>query len=289
MCAMASTHAARICVIAGAVFAAIALPMAAGAAQVAGGDRARAQAQPRLALDVTSVSPSFAQPGQPITIRGRVWNGTRSTLRDLTVRLSFSSSAISSQTALQSFESGTSGALLLPLSVAPKTIGKLRSRHGVAWQIKLPVGALRLSCFGVYPLNVSVSDPTGFLTASDPVPLPFWPKTATSCAQAMPHSRFPVSWIWPLIDSPRQGACPGLLDNTLAVSLAPGGRLRNLLDVGAAFANSAHLTWAMDPALLDNAHTMSSPYPVGTSASCAITRPHGADRNAATWLAKVKA
>jgi hypothetical protein len=248
--------------------------------------RTQAQSQPRLALTVTSVSPSYATPGQPITLKGRVWNASHSTMRGLSVRLFFSSFPFGSENALESFAAGTAVGEV-PLSIPPKTIGKLHARHRAAWKITLPVSALRLSCFGVYPLSVQVSNTTGTLMASDPVPLPFWPGKPDSCPQVMRPSPFLISWIWPLIDSPHQGPCPGLLDNTLAASLGPNGRLDNLLSAGAAYARTAHLTWAIDPALLDNARTMTSPYAVGTTADCTDATQHGADRNAGKWLAKL--
>ncbi len=292
---------------AGALAAAGALPIAAGSAiaaensRGAGGAeagqaarsaaaapplRTQARSQPPLALTVTSVSPSYATPGHPITLKGRVWNGTRSTMRNLSLRLFFSNFAFGSVSALENFAAGTAVGQV-PLGIAPRTIGKLRAEHGVAWKITLPIGALQLNCFGVYPLSVRVSDTTGTLMASDPVPLPFWPSKPNSCPQAMRPSPFLISWIWPLIDSPHQGPCPGLLDNTLAASLGPNGRLEDLLSVGASYAGTAHLTWAIDPALLDNARTMTRPYQVGTSADCTDAAQHGADPNAGRWLAKL--
>ncbi len=144
-----------------------------------------------------------------------------------------------------------------------------------------------MNCFGVYPLTATVSNAAGTATSSVPVPLPFWPSKSNGCPQAIRPNRFVISWIWPLIDSPHQGPCPGLLDNSLAASLAPGGRLANLLAVGASYAASAHLTWAIDPSLLDDVRTMTGPYSVGTSPTCAATSHHSADPNARKWLANL--
>jgi hypothetical protein len=117
--------------------------------------------------------------------------------------------------------------------------------------------------------------------------MPFWPDKPDTCAKATRPTPFPISWIWPLIDSPHQGPCPGLLDNTLATSLAPGGRLAGLLAAGGAYSAKARLTWAIDPALLDNARTMSQKYPVGDSPSCTGATTHPADTSARAWLAGV--
>lgn len=289
MSAMASTHAIRSWAIAAGVLAATILPMAVGSAGAAGATSARglASSQPPLAVTVTSLSQSYATPNQTLVIKGRVWNGTRSTVTDLSVEISFSNSAFGSRTALENFAAGYPVLQAPVAGIAPRTIGKLRSRHGVAWQVKLPVNALRLSCFGVYPLTVGVSNAAGTLTASDRVPLPFWPNKPDTCSQAMRPQPFLISWIWPLIDSPHQGPCPGLLDNALAASLAPGGRLSDLLNVGATYKTAANLTWAIDPALLDNAHTMTTAYQLGRSADCGTSSQHRADPNAGKWLSKL--
>lgn len=283
---------ARACAVTGAVLAATAPPLVAGpAVSLAAGlapALARPASQPRLTLSVTSVSPSYAEPGpgHTITLTGRVWNGGRSALSGLSVQLYSSTSAFTSRTALDEFAGG-----VIPVNeqrlAAPHTISRLGAQHGVNWTIKLPVSALRLTCFGVYPLTVTVSDPTGALTAHDPVPMPFWPAKPASCPAATRPAPFPVSWIWPLIDSPHQGPCPGLLDNSLAASLAPGGRLYSLLNVGERFASKARLTWAIDPALLDNARTMTQPYAVGLYSGCTPSTRLAQDKNARNWLAGV--
>ncbi len=111
------------------------------------------------------------------------------------------------------------------VGVAPLRLSRLHGQHAKAWTIKLRASDLRLNCFGVYPLTVQVTDASGDVAASDPVPMPFWPNKAHSCPGSTRPDPFAISWVWPLIDSPHQGPCPGLLDNSLAPSLAPGGRL----------------------------------------------------------------
>lgn len=298
MSAMASSHVARPtagrsrtltrrCVVAGTVIAFAALPVAVGQAVSLAANSASARSQPpTLTLGVTSVSPSYATPNHAITLKGRVWNGGHASIRGLTVALYSSNTPLPSETFLDGFAANTMQVGELPVTGATRQISKLRGRHGVGWTIKLPVSVLRLSCFGVYPLTVKVTDATGALTASNPVPLPFWPNKPDSCSATRP-APFAISWIWPLIDSPHQGACPGLLDNSLAASLAVGGRLNNLLTVGSGFSTEAKLTWAIDPALLENAATMTRSYQVGGSAACGNPTVHGPDPNARNWLREV--
>ena len=80
--------------------------------------------------------------------------------------------------------------------------------------------------------------------------LPYW----TGSGSATPLK---VAWIWPLIDTPQQGACPQTLaTNSLDGGFAANGRLSTLLDAGLQWASTDDLTWAIDPALLSDATVM---------------------------------
>jgi hypothetical protein len=295
MSAMARTHVAsrrnlrlprlgRVLVAAAAIGSAIALPMIASSGQEAA---ASAASHSPLSLTVNSVTPSFATPGQTLIIRGRIKNNSKSKLSELSIQLLASTVAFTSETSLRQFAAGADQAQSPVTGVRPLTIGHLPAQQSSGWQLALPVRDLGLTCFGVYPLTVSVTNIDQTVSASSPVPLPFWPNKAGSCPDLRRPDPFRISWVWPLIDSPHQGPCPGLIDNSLAASLAPGGRLASLLAVGGQYAESAQLTWAIDPALLDNVSTMASPYDVGRSANCQKTTAQAADPHARTWLAGV--
>lgn len=262
---------------------------AASAAHTAAAGKGRvAAAKPaplRLAID--SVSPTYATPGRMIVIKGKVKNGTSHAIDGLKLELLASTTPLATSTALTQFAAGAVFVPQNPVNVKLPSLGHLSGAGAKPFVIRLPASDLRLDCFGVYPITVEVGDPTGAVTASDPVPLPFWPSKTTTCSHASRPDPFAISWVWPLIDVPHQGACPGLLGNSLARSLAPGGRLANLLAVGASYSTKAALTWAIDPALLDNAATMAKPHLVGSSAKCQKTSSEPADRDASTWLKNV--
>lgn len=241
-----------------------------------------------LTLSVTSLSPSYAREGGTLVIEGQASNDSSAAVSNLSVRLYSASAPLRSRLYLESFAQGTylpPGES--PVATTPVTLRRLASGRSWHWHVRLPVGALRLSCYGVYPLTVQVSD-AALQIGSEQVPLPYWPTKGSTCPAQRRPVRFAISWIWPLIDTPRQGACPGLLDNGLAASLASGGRLRDLLGAGARFATKAGLTWAIDPALLDNAAKMSHQYLVGSAASCGKTKRYPASSDARTWLATLR-
>ncbi len=275
----------RACIATAAVALSAALPLLGGQAD-AQQSNALTVAQPAgapLALTVTSVSPSYAEQGRTVTITGRVRNLAAAPATGLSIRLRSSKTQLGSRPELENYASGSYQPLSQPVSTVPVTLAQLGAGHTWSWTIRLPVRDLGLSCFGVYPLTVEVRD-AAFDVAHDPVPLPYWPAKATACPGSRRPRPFPISWIWPLIDVPRQGVC-GLINNGLATSIAPDGRLGYLLDIGRRYSARAALTWAIDPSLLDSVRAMRQRYPVGASAMCHPGTELPASPAASRWLA----
>jgi hypothetical protein len=277
---------AAIAVAAGAV----ALPLLAGSASPAAaapaqkGARAQSGASP-LVVSVTSMSPSYAAAGKTITLSGRVRNVSRTAITGLTLQLYASDIPLASSADVIDYAHGTPAPSEQPVAGQAHGVSRLGPGHAWTWTARVPVSALGLTCFGVYPLTAVVSDSAGPAIASYPVPLTFWPSKAGTCpAQPRPAPQ-PISWVWPLIDAPQQSPCPGmLLSNSLASAIAPGGRLSDLVAVGRQYAASAKLTWAVDPALLDNLRTMRAPYLVGSSPTCSKPARFPANTNATAWV-----
>src|SRR5262245_36078215 len=154
-----------------------------------------------LALTVTSVSPSYAEQGRTVTVAGRVKNLSAATATGLSVRFWSSRTPLGSRPLLEQYTSGNYLPLVRQLSTAPVTLARLGAGQSRSWKVSLPVRDLGLSCFGVYPLTVAVTDDS-LDVARDPVPLPYWPAKANSCPGQHRPQPFPISWIWPLIDVP---------------------------------------------------------------------------------------
>ncbi len=270
----------KLLALAGIAGASIALPLAASAGAGAATTQAGEVSAPAV-LTVTSVSPAYAAPGATITIAGLVRNASGTPETGLSVQMWSSSAAFTSRSELESYAAGS---YLPPQSPVggPVTIARLVGGATRHWQIRIPASALNLNCFGVYPLS-AVASTSLQSVGTVPIPLPFWPSAHGACTIARPRPAA-ISWIWPLIDAPQQTACPALSSNSLAASIAPGGRLATLLAVGRRYASSARLTWAIDPALLGNLRTMTRPYQVGGSADCAGATRLPASTAAADWL-----
>ncbi|MGC1288462.1 MAG: DUF6049 family protein, partial [Streptosporangiaceae bacterium] len=236
---------------------------------------------PPVSVAITSVSPTYATPGGTVTVSGTLTNSSNRTMSGLSIQLRSSGTPFDSRGELQEYADGTFLADE-PVAGAVTALKKpLAGRATVPWTISLPVNAVSMSTFGVYPLAAQAENSSlAALTVSRTF-LPFWPKN-----RSLQPDKEAIAWIWPLIDQPRQGVCPGLLNDGLTSSLASGGRLHNLLQAGSEYSGMAHLTWAIDPALLANVNTMTKPYAAGNGGCGSATKP--ASQNAGSWLAQVK-
>src|ERR1019366_2349072 len=103
--------------------------------------------------------------------------------------------------------------------------------------------------FGAYPLAVDARTTAGRTVLTTRLPMALvWMPTG---AQFTPTQ---ISWLLPLVDGIHRGDSDAFLDDTLATDLAPTGRLGRLLSL--ASAARVPITYAIDPALVDDATVM---------------------------------
>ena len=265
--------------------AALALAVAGPAAgAVAGGGQGSGQGSGLpVALAITAISPGYATPGTPVLVSGSVTNTSGAPISGLTVQLRSSRTPIANRDGLQLYADGVT-VTDSPVPGAVTTITAKLAPHATAtWQISLRASQLHVTDFGVYPLAAEADNAAGAALVTSRTFLPFWPGR-----QALDPVRQDIAWIWPLIGQPQQSACPGLRTSSLAASLAPGGRLAGLLAAGREYAARAQLTWAIDPALLASAQTMTATYQVGGTATCTGQRTRPASSAARAWLAGLR-
>lgn len=280
----------RAACLAGAAAAALAVTFAGGPAaqgqQAQGqqGQNQRARADGRVSVVIESVSPQWATPNHSVTVTGIVRNGTATGQKGLTVQLRSSATPFGNRDELGLYAAGSYPAdypvgtpVPLPADVPPG--GSAR------WAVTLQPSAIGMNQLGVFPLAAQALTIAGVPAASERTFLPFWPGAAASQGT----SRLSVGWVWPLIDQPYQAACPALLGTGLAGSVAAGGRLGGLLAAGQSNAAAAHLTWAIDPALVQNVTAMTHPYSVGGGALCGGAAAEPASRAARSWLSQLSA
>jgi hypothetical protein len=233
-----------------------------------------------VSVAITSVNPNIATPGKPVTVSGTVSNGTADAVSGLAVQLRSSGSALTSRGDLTNYAAGNLPGFDSPVTGAVQQLpGTLSPGTTEKWTTTIAAHQLGMTAFGVYPLAAEVDDNTGATLDTDHSFLPFWPAKPTLAGPLQ------IAWVWPVIDSPHQAACRALLNNSLAASVAPRGRLAGLLAAGTTpAASSADLTWAIDPGLLASVSAMTKPYRVGGSAICAGTTGEPASTAARAWL-----
>ena len=258
--------------------------MAAAPAAHAGEQGRLAPAPSSASVVIDSVSPQVARPGGTVTVSGTVTNESHSTLSGLSIQLRSAAARLGTRDDLASYASGTLAADT-PVGTPVLVTEGLPSGATAQWRVSLSVTAIGISEFGVYPLAAQAVDAIGLPVGTARTFLPFWP----GAAAAGLTQRLKVAWVWPLLNAPQQGICPALTSNSLATSIAPGGRLGTLLATGSAYAASADLTWAVDPGLLQSVSTMTHAYRVGGTAACTGGIPYRASPAAAQWLSGVRA
>ncbi len=239
-----------------------------------------------LAVAVTGMTPAVARPDTTVTITGTLANHTGSAVSGVAVQAFTSVDSFGFPSQMTDFSNDlATGTSPLPLQQAGESYqvnAAVRNGATVRWTVSFPASAF-YGQFGVFPVQVQAVG--GGYTAAARTFLPYWPG-----GSAVPQPKgLQVAWVWPLIDTPQQGACKQTLATSeLAGSVAPGGRLATLLDAGSAWSADDQLTWGIDPALLSDVSVMTQPYFTHGNAECSERFRAQPSQAAAKWLAQLK-
>jgi Family of unknown function (DUF6049) len=247
-----------------------------------------------LAVSITGVTPRRYATAKTstVTVSGTLSNHTGSTIRGIQVQLQWYPLTFATRSGMASFASGGPAVLqggettLQPVGTAYQLSRALANGATARWTVSfnLPQSFLPYGYYpalGDYPLQVEASSASSSYQATSRTFLPYWPGSSAG-------TPLKVAWIWPLIDTPQQGACPQTLaTNSLAAALAANGRLSTLLNAGLQGASKDDLTWAIDPALLSDATVMTHRYSTGGNAECTDRTGESPSPAAANWLTKL--
>ncbi|MCB0948325.1 MAG: hypothetical protein KDB44_03435 [Mycobacterium sp.] len=297
---------------------------------VAGASIARAQpVTPFLHVQIDSVTPdTVTTTSQPlVTVTGTIRNVGDRVVRDVVVRLEHAA-AVTSSSALRTDLTGNVDQYQPAadfITVAPE----MARGQDVPFRLAYPLRSadrpsLNIDSPGVYPIMINVNgtpdygaparlDDSRFLLPVLGVPPDESSETTESDAldsAVPPDITRPVAltMFWPLADRPRLAAgAPGgtvpvrLIDDDLATSLAPGGRLDTML-TAVDFATSPEvnpdgeitpaLCLAVDPDLLVTVNAMTGGYVVNDAADAGPgtpTHPGAGQQAAIDWLNRLKA
>ena len=281
-----------------AVFLAASVPLLSGApaARASAGEvqqqssRSGAAGTHTLAISITGMTPTTAGPNSKITVQGTLANHTGAAVTGISVQASTSFQRFPNPTQMTEFTDdlsrGTSPLPLQPAGQAYQVTGAIPNGATVRWAVSFQAADFYVfqDQFGVFPVQVQAAAAGTTYTAAARTFLPYWPGGAA----ATQLKGLQVAWVWPLIDTPQQGACSQTLATSeLAGSVASGGRLSTLLDAGAAGSSNDDLTWAIDPALLSDVSVMTGPYFTHGNAACSERVRQRPSQAAASWLAKL--
>ena len=271
-----------------------------------------------LTVVVGHISPLAPQPGQTLSLRGRLTNASAQTISELRVRLLVSHSIIGSRGQFDDYAATPDGAPpadATTVDTARVSVPRTTLVPGAStrFRIDAPVDDLHLpEGWKVYEMAVQVTGAT--LLGVDTVGqvrtfLPWAP-----LGQLGSGSPTPVAWIWPLVDRPHRTTSTQWTDDDLASALRSGGRLSVLLDEAAAAQTQQPIpakpvrrrkhhkpaptppprptitpvpvTWAIDPMLVQDAQTMAAGYTVGPPGD---RHPGTGQAAARSWLSGLQA
>ena len=257
-----------------------------------------------LRLNVTRLTPRAPQPGGTLRVTGRITNTGSTPARRIRVWLRIGD-RVTTRSALHDADierpqtSRRAGTLTVPV------LADLEPGQSTTFDLRTTVNRLRMDRPGVYPLDIealgSFDGSYGRLGLA-PTWLPWF--------AGEPIQQNKMAVVIPLVDLPRRSPDDVQLDDTLATSLSPSGRLGRLLSAGriaetgecdvtvpavtvvpspgttpAPRCEPVPITWAVDPDLLYTAKAMTSSYVVKNGGKTT----HGTgERAAATWLTSLR-
>ena len=234
-----------------------------------------------ISVDVDTLLPLAPRASDTLTIRGTVANTSGSVVPQVTVRLRVGTEPLSSRSSVAAVASGSVDSAGNPVDgTRTVAIAQLLPGQSAPFTISVPMATLDLPQRGVYQLAFEAqSDPgdgnlqrVGLLRTF----LPWLPDPVATPSVGLVT-------VWPLTETPAVASDGVLINDQIPRALAPGGRLRVLVDAVAT--HSASVTWVVDPALLETVAHMANGYRIrlGTD-TVAGDRPG----DAGDWLDDVR-
>jgi hypothetical protein len=268
-----------------------------GLLQTAEGTGAQAAAgsgSQTVAVALTGLSPRIPAAGDTLTLSGSVTNNGKSTITAAHVGVRMADNGpLHTRSDINSAASRLGAADDDGTEISGRTVAvaSLAAGDSKPFTLKVPVSALDLSGTGVYQLGVSLSgqtaaEPYSHVLGIKRTFLPWWQGPDESAKATR------MNYLWPLIDKPRIAArgdvdsqtSPIFLNDELAAELAPGGRLREMVNRG----TDLPVTWVIDPDLLASVDAMAKGYRVAVNGDIAKTTPGTGTDVAKKWLNDLK-
>ncbi|MEU5851713.1 DUF6049 family protein [Saccharopolyspora shandongensis] len=263
--------------------------------------QAAAQGDPPTTLDVTKITPSVVGPGSPgeVVITGRLTNTSDQPINNVEARVQ-RGNATTTEPAVQRALREDPATVTEPAFTS--VTARLAPGQQIPVELRIPLtgpNSLQLSQPGVYPLLVNVNGSPSVGGRARIAQAQFLlPVLAPPGGEPVrPEQPTDTSMLVPIVDFPRLereaigGMRAVLVDDQLSASLAPGGRLYDLVQAvtdragpGSPVGNA--LCFAVDPDLLVTARAMQSGYLV-RQPNGSLVEGIGAGA-AGLWLSKLR-
>ncbi|RAG84930.1 hypothetical protein DN069_14550 [Streptacidiphilus pinicola] len=265
----------------------------------------------RSAVDVTinTVNPAVPTADGEVTLTGSVRNSTSEAIQGLHVGLTTTGRALDSRSAIDAFSASggrptQNDGSEVPDAALQQKIGTLAPGATATFSIKAPIAKLGLGANpdGVYSLGVDAQTTAnadaglaalGIARTFLPLRAKDSTAKATKVATLWPVTNPPTLQAQTYVD-PSSHAEQPVLTSDLNGSLAPEGRLGQLALIGQANPG-LHLTWMIDPDLIDTVNAMTGNYqvatasdPGGANATCHCLQAQNASQTAKSWLAQLQ-
>ncbi|WP_192809910.1 DUF6049 family protein [Actinomadura rudentiformis] len=214
----------------------------------------QSQARDQVSIVLESVTPKSAQPTDKVQITGTVQNRSGAAINGLSVRFRYSGQHVTSRGQLAQFAASQPSSILRGAptgSASVRALPQAAAANGKqAFKVGFTTRQMGLGQFGVYPVGVEVYDASGRVLGGQTTFITYVP------AGRQAFTPVKVAWIWPIVSGIHRANDETFIDDQLAKEVAPGGRLTNLVNVAAQ--STTPLTWAIDPAVLDDAQAMNA-------------------------------
>lgn len=245
-------------------------------------DRTSRQSRARtpVSVELTSAGPKTVKPNSTIGLTGTVTNRSGQAYAGVQYRLRYSSRVMNSRGQLDQVAAAPPAVHLLGFT-QQRQLGQLAATGKASWRLTAKAKDLRFSQFGAYAIGVEFFTSAGVPLGGQVTFVTYLP------AGKKPFKDTSVGWVLPMIDRVHRTEDDTFFDDRLETDLAPTGRLGGLVEA-AAKATKTPVTWAVDPALLDDADKMTSKdgYVVKPPGKKAVDKP--SSKTAKAWLDRLK-
>ncbi|MEZ5117442.1 MAG: DUF6049 family protein [Candidatus Nanopelagicales bacterium] len=246
------------------------------------GPAAAAEDDPATVLQVSveNLAPAVPTPDGTLVVSGRVSNTADVPVTEVEIRLRLSTIPLLGRAEIESVVDGASNYDGLAVDGTRERISeRLRPGGEASFRLEVPFTDLPLSATGVYVLGVEALGRYDGLFDRQGLTRTFLPWVPYP--EQLDPSRLVT--MWPIVDFPSRDAAGVLVTDRTPRELSPGGRLRTLVDVGAAAPGT--VSWIVDPEVLQTAEEMSEGYQVLVAGT---VEPGERADDAASWLTAVR-